>query len=78
MANAGPDKNTSQFFITYGKHTSLDKKFTVFGQLIDGFESLEKLEQNPVDEKTMRPLNHLAISETIVLANPIADAEFEI
>jgi peptidyl-prolyl cis-trans isomerase-like 3 len=31
MANSGADKNTSQFFITYGKHTSLDKRFTVFG-----------------------------------------------
>ncbi len=37
MANSGANKNTSQFFITYAKQTSLDKKFTVFGQLIDGF-----------------------------------------
>ena len=31
MANNGPNKNTSQFFITYAKHSSLDSKFTVFG-----------------------------------------------
>ena len=76
MANSGADKNTSQFFITYGKHNSLDKRFTVFGQLIDGFESLERLECEPVDDKTMVPLNSLTISETTVHANPIADAEF--
>jgi peptidyl-prolyl cis-trans isomerase-like 3 len=37
MANSGLNKNTSQFFITYGKHPTLDNKFTVFGQLVDGF-----------------------------------------
>ena len=57
MASSGKDRNTSQFFITYGKHASLDKKFTVFGHMIDGFETLEKLEREVVDEKTMRPLN---------------------
>ena len=56
MANSGANKNTSQFFITYGKHSSLDSKFTVFGQLIDGFQTLELLEQSPVDKNT-RPLN---------------------
>ena len=31
MANFGANRNGSQFFITYGKHVSLDSKFTVFG-----------------------------------------------
>ena len=50
MANSGKDKNTSQFFITYGKHPTLDNKFTVFGQLVDGFQTLDLLEKEVVDK----------------------------
>lgn len=50
MANQGTDKNTSQFFVAYGKHQTLDGKFTVFGHLVDGFETLDLMEQQPVDK----------------------------
>lgn len=56
MANSGPNKNGSQFFITYNKHPTLDNKFTVFGHLVDGFQTLDLLEQEPVD-KHNKPLN---------------------
>ena len=52
MANAGPDTNGSQFFITYVPVHQLDGKHTVFGQLVEGVDVLEKLtprdpNQNP-------------------------------
>ncbi len=72
MANSGANKNTSQFFITYARHTTLDNKFTIFGQLIDGFETLDLLEQEPVD-KANKPLNNLGITDVEINANPIAE-----
>ena len=72
MANQGTNRNGSQFFITYGKHVSLDQKFTVFGHLVDGFQTLDLLEKDPVD-KQHKPLNHLMISATEIHANPVAD-----
>ncbi len=45
MANAGPNTNGSQFFITHVATPWLDGKHTVFGKLIDGYEVLYTIEQ---------------------------------
>merc|ERR1712066_180830 len=44
MANSGPDKNNSQFFICLAKCSHLDGKNVVFGNLADGVDVLKKLE----------------------------------
>ncbi|XP_005014593.4 peptidyl-prolyl cis-trans isomerase-like 3 isoform X1 [Anas platyrhynchos] len=72
MANNGPNTNGSQFFITYGKQPHLDMKYTVFGKVIDGLESLDELEKLPVNEKTYRPLNDVRIKDITIHANPFA------
>jgi len=52
MANAGRDTNGSQFFITFQEAENLNGDYTIFGQVIDGMEVVNKItrrnpEQNP-------------------------------
>lgn len=48
MANAGPNTNGSQFFITHIVTDWLDGKHTVFGQTLSGQEVVDKIAQGDV------------------------------
>jgi cyclophilin family peptidyl-prolyl cis-trans isomerase len=46
MANAGPNTNGSQFFIVH-KDYQLQPNYTIFGQLTDGLDVLDKIATTP-------------------------------
>lgn len=64
---------TSQFLITLGDRIEeLDGKAAIFGEVVEGFDALEKINTAFIDQSG-RPLQDIRILHTIVLDDPFDD-----
>ncbi len=65
MANRGPNTNGSQFFITTAATPWLNMKHTIFGEVVKGYEIIQKMEAAKTDARD-RPVDAIRIVKAYV------------